>query len=66
MLLVALGAGVGLTALFGEGVVSLERLAEARRTGRTGAILLNGATVAIAGLVCVAALVAGFVAMTHK
>jgi hypothetical protein len=63
---VALACGVGLTALFGEGVVSLERLAAARRSGRTGAILLSGATVALTALVCLAALIAGFIAMTHK
>ena len=57
---------MGITALYGEGVRSLERFAEARRAGRTGAVVLNGVTVALTALVCAGALVAGFIAMTHK
>jgi UPF0716 family protein affecting phage T7 exclusion len=66
VLVVVLLAGVGITALYAHGVTSLGRLADARRAGRTGAVVANGLTVAVAALVCVAALVLGFVAMTHK
>lgn len=66
ILVVVLVAGVGITALFGEGVVSVDRLLSARRADRRGAVILNGVIVALTAVVCVAALVAGLVAMTHK
>lgn len=66
ILVVVLVVGVGITALFGEGLVSLGRLASARRAGRGGRVALSAVTIALAAVVCVAALVAGFVAMTHK
>ena len=66
VLLIVLFVGVGLTAIYGQGIVSLERLGEARRAGHTGAVVLNGLVVGIVALVCLAALVAGFIAMTHK
>lgn len=56
----------GITALFGEGLLSLGRLASARRAGRGGQVALSLVTIALAAVVCVAALVAGFIAMTHK
>ena len=60
ILLAALLVGVGLTALFGEGVAALER------TRRGSAVAANALIVALAAAVCLAALAAGFVAMTHK
>lgn len=66
ILVVVLVVGVGITALFGEGVVSVNRLLSARRSDRPGATVLNGVIVALTAVVCAAALVAGFVAMTHK
>jgi hypothetical protein len=66
VLLIVLAVGVGLTAMFGQGIVSFERLGEARRAHDTGAVVLNGLVVAVVALVCVAALVVGCIAMTHK
>jgi hypothetical protein len=66
IMLVVLLAGVGLTGLYGVGIVSLERLTAARREGHAAAVVLHALTVAVAALACVAALVLGFVAMTHK
>ena len=57
--------GVGATAIFGQGAMALARIEQSRREGRGGAAL-DVAVVALAGLVCVAALVVGFIAMTHK
>jgi hypothetical protein len=45
--------------------MALARIEHARREGR-GAGALDVTLVAVTALVCVAALVAGFVAMTHK
>jgi hypothetical protein len=58
--------GVGVTAVFGEGAFALERYVAARREHRGGAVLANGAELALVALVCIACLVAGVVAMTHK
>jgi hypothetical protein len=68
ILLAALVVGVGVTAVFGQGALAAHRLAMARRDDRArpGAILANGAVIALAGIVCAAALVVGFIAMTHK
>lgn len=66
VLLIVLFVGVGITAIYGQGIVSLERLADARRAGHAGAVVANGLVVALVALVCVGALVAGFLAMTHK
>jgi len=63
---VVLIVGVGITSLFGEGLISLDRFERARRDGKTGAVVLNSVTIGLTALVFVAALVAGFVAMTHK
>jgi hypothetical protein len=58
--------GVGATAIFGQGAMALARIEQARREGRAGVAALDVAVVALTGLVCVAALVIGFIAMTHK
>ena len=58
--------GVGATAIFGQGAMALARIEQSRREGRGGAAALDVAVVALAGLVCVVALVIGFIAMTHK
>jgi hypothetical protein len=46
--------------------MALARIERARREGRAGVAAFDAAVVAFAALVCVAALVIGFVAMTHK
>jgi hypothetical protein len=62
ILLAALLVGVGLTALFGEGIGALTRLADARRRQDTAAIAGNATLVALTTVVCLAALAIGFVA----
>jgi hypothetical protein len=66
IVVVVMLAGVGITALFGEGLSSLQRREAARRDGRTGAVVLNTLTVVLTAMVFAVALVAGFAAMTHK
>jgi hypothetical protein len=66
ILAAALVVGLGITALYGQGALSLERISAARREHRRGAVIANGLVVAIAALACVAVLVVGFIAMTHK
>jgi hypothetical protein len=61
ILLAAFAVGVGVTAIFGEGA-----LAAARREGRPGETAADTLVVVFAGLVCVAAIVVGFIAMLHK
>jgi Flp pilus assembly protein TadG len=46
--------------------MAFARIEQARREGRSGAAAVDYAVVALAALVCVAALVVGFLAMTHK
>jgi hypothetical protein len=62
--IVALIGGVGVVGAFGLLLVGVDQRARARQAGRAGvppvALIVFGA------LVCVAALVVGFVAMTHK
>jgi hypothetical protein len=58
--------GVGATAIFGQGAMALARIEQARREDRAGVAAFDVAVVALAAVVCVAALVVGFVAMTHK
>jgi hypothetical protein len=58
--------GIGATAIFGQGAMALARIEHSRREGRGGAAPLDVAVVALTALVCVAALVIGFIAMTHK
>jgi Flp pilus assembly protein TadG len=57
---------IGVTAIFGRGAMAFARTERARREGRSGAAALDYAVVALAALVCVAAIVVGFLAMTHK
>ncbi|WP_026912702.1 hypothetical protein [Patulibacter minatonensis] len=66
IVLIALGGGVGVTAIFGFGVLRGEALEQARTEGRSTAVLVNGALVALCGAVCLAAIVFGVIAMTHK
>lgn len=66
IVLIALAGGVGVTTVFGVGVLRGEALEQARSEGRTSAVVVNGAVVALCALVCLAAIVAGIVAMTHK
>jgi hypothetical protein len=66
ILLAALVVGVGVTAVFGQGVAAAERFEAARRDRDTGSIVRDGAIIALAGAVCVVALAVGVVAMTHK
>jgi hypothetical protein len=66
ILLAAFAVGVGVTAIFGQGALAAERLRDARQRGRTGDVLVDGLVVALAGLVCLGALVIGLIAMTHK
>jgi hypothetical protein len=66
IVLCAFAGGVGITAIFGYGIVRLEALERARETKESGAVALNAAAVAICALICLGALVLGFIAMTHK
>jgi hypothetical protein len=66
ILLAAFAVGVGVTAIFGEGAIAATRISAARREGRSGDAIANGLVVAFAALVCLAALVLGFIAMLHK
>ena len=66
ILLAALAVGVGVTAIFGQGAIASTRIAAARREGRSGDAVLNGLVVAFAAVVCLAAIVIGFIAMLHK
>jgi hypothetical protein len=66
ILLAALIVGVGVTAIYGQGAQATARVARARREGHTGEAVGSMVVIGVAALVCVAALVIGFVAMTHK
>jgi hypothetical protein len=66
ILLAALVVGVGVTALFGQGALAAERLVAERRAGRAGAVVRDGAIVALAAAACIAALAFGVITMTHK
>jgi hypothetical protein len=66
IVLIALCGGVGVTAVFGVGVIRSEALFQARERGDQGAVLLNGTAVVACGLICLAAVVVGVLAMTHK
>lgn len=64
--LIALIAGVGVVGAFGLVVIGATRFQAARREGR-GATAIGGVSVAvIGGLVCLAALAVGIVALAHK
>jgi hypothetical protein len=66
ILLAALLVGVGVTALFGQGALAAERIAGERAEGRPAALARDGLVVLAAAAVCIAALVAGVIAMTQK
>jgi hypothetical protein len=66
ILLAALIVGVGVTAVYGQGAQATARLARARREERTGEVVGSALVIGVAALVCVGALVVGFIAMTHK
>jgi hypothetical protein len=66
ILLAALLVGVGVTAIYGQGAQATARLARARRDGHAGEAVSSAVVIGVAALVCVAALVVGFIAMTHK
>jgi hypothetical protein len=66
ILLAAFAVGVGVTAIFGEGALAAARIAAARREGRPAETGADALVVGIAAIVCVAAVVVGFVAMLHK
>jgi hypothetical protein len=54
------------TAIYGFLVIRWEALERARRRGEGAAVALNGALVATCRAICLAALVLGLIAMTHK
>jgi hypothetical protein len=66
ILLAAFAVGVGVTAIFGQGALAAQRIAAARREGRPAETAADALVVVFAGLVCVAAIVIGFLAMMHK
>jgi hypothetical protein len=66
ILLAALIVGVGVTAIYGLGARASARIGRARSEGHTGEVVGDAFMIAIAALVCLAALVVGFIAMTHK
>ena len=65
IVLAVFAVGVGATAIFGQGATALARIERARSEGG-GTRALDVAVVALTAIVCVAALGAGLVAMTHK
>jgi hypothetical protein len=66
ILLAAFAVGVGVTAVFGEGALAAARITAARRNGRPAETAANALVVVLTGILCVAAIVVGFVAMLHK
>jgi hypothetical protein len=66
ILLAAFAVGVGVTAIFGEGALAAARIAAARREGRPAETAADALVVVFAGIVCVAAIAIGFIAMLHK
>jgi hypothetical protein len=65
ILLAAFAVGVGVTAIFGQGALAAARISTARRE-RRGGVVADGLVVVLAAVVCVAAIVVGFLAMMHK
>ena len=65
IVLCAFAGGVGITAIFGYGIMRLEALQEARERRESGAVALNG-VVALCAAICLAAVAVGLLAMTHK
>jgi hypothetical protein len=63
--IIALIGGVGVVGAFGLIVIGMARHEQARRSGRPGAAAATASLAAIGGLICVAAVVFGIIAMTH-
>ena len=63
---VALGAGVGITLVFSIAILGVARFVELGRDGRNVAAIAFGTLAAIALAVCVGAIVLGVVVMTQK
>jgi hypothetical protein len=66
ILLAAFAVGVGVTAIFGEAALAAARITAARRNGRPAETAADALVVVLAAIICVAAIVVGFVAMLHK
>ena len=66
ILIAVFAVGVGVTAVFGEGALAYTRIADARRRGSAGGLAGDWLLIGVAAVVCIAALVIGFLAMTHK
>jgi hypothetical protein len=66
ILLAAFAVGVGVTAIFGEAALAAARITAARRNGRPTETAADVLVVTLAAIICVAAIVVGFVAMLHK
>jgi hypothetical protein len=64
--LIAFGGGVGITAIYGFMITRAGALARARERGQGGAAALNATLVGVCGAICLAAIVLGLIAMTHK
>jgi hypothetical protein len=63
---VAFAGGVGVTAIYGFLVMRAEALERARQRGETATVAANGLLVGVCAAICIAAVVLGFIAMTHK
>lgn len=63
---VGFGVGAGAVVVWSTLLIGVTRAGEARDRGATLALAGYGGLIAVCGLVFAAALVAGFIAMTHK
>jgi hypothetical protein len=66
IVLAAFAGGVGLTAVFGVGTMRAEALIRARARREPAGQAVNVVAITVCAAICVAALVVGFIAMTHK
>lgn len=64
--LIALVAGVGVVAAWGMVVAGATRYQAARRDGRGAHATAGVSLAALGGMICLAAVVVGIIAMTHK
>lgn len=64
--LIALIGGVGVVGAYGLVVIGATRFSAARQEGRGASSVVGLSLAAVGGVVCVAAIVVGIVAMTHK
>jgi hypothetical protein len=62
----ALVAGIGVTAVFAFAVLAASRFGDARRADRGGATALYGALTLVSLLACAAAVVYGVILTAHK